>query len=166
MPTSTPTQTSQKAMTKALLSAHQETITTYMYLGLLPFFAGAFGPWIFADNETVLTDIFLHYSTIIYSFLAGSIWAIALFAHNSSNTEFIPRHIHAAILFSLLPFVGYFLPNFHHTSLAMVSFFILLFWEKLFLQDLYPNWYQALRHRITFIAVACHMLVLWNLMKA
>ncbi|MFT6221415.1 MAG: hypothetical protein ACJA0C_000818, partial [Candidatus Endobugula sp.] len=31
------------------LNPHQDTITNYMYLGLLPFFIGAFGPWIFAD---------------------------------------------------------------------------------------------------------------------
>lgn len=153
-------------MTKALLTPHQEIITTYMYLGLLPFFAGAFSPWIFAASETWLTGIFLHYSTIIYSFLAGSLWATALFAHNESNAEFIPRHIHAAIVFSLIPLSGYFLPQIYHAGLAMLSFLVLLFWEKLFLKNLYPNWYQALRHRISFIVVACHMLVLWNLLRA
>lgn len=150
---------------RSRLNPHQDTITNYMYLGLLPFFIGAFGPWIFADAEQWLTDIFLHYSTIIYGFLAGSIWAIALFAHNDNNTEFIKRHIHAAIIFSLMPLAGYFLPPIYHTGVAMVGFLSLLFWEKLFLQDLYPKWYQALRHRITFIAVACHMLVLWNLLR-
>jgi hypothetical protein len=147
------------------LNTHQDTITNYMYLGLLPFFIGAFGPWIFADSERWLTDIFSHYSTIIYSFLAGSIWAIALFAHNDDNANFINRHIHAAIAFSLVPLAGYFLPPIYHAGLAMIGFLILLFWEKLFLQDLYPKWYQALRHRITFIVVACHMLVLWNLLR-
>ncbi|MGS2717230.1 DUF3429 domain-containing protein [Eionea flava] len=148
----------------ALLSPHQDTITNYMYLGLLPFFIGAFGPWIFASQETGLTHLFLHYSTIIFSFLAGSLWAIALFAHTENSAAFIARHIHAAIAFSLLPLAAYFLPLIYHIGLLMIGFLTLLFWEKLFLKTLYPAWYQALRHRVSFIVVACHMLALWNIL--
>lgn len=154
-----PTTESKQA---SLLSPHQETITHYMHLGLLPFFIGAFGPWIFASYEEALTALFLHYSTIIYSFLAGTLWAIALFAHRDDNREYIARHIHIAIACSLLPLAAYVLPPLYHASIAMIGFLALLFWEKLFLKGLYPAWYQALRHRISFIVVACHMLVVWN----
>lgn len=154
----------QQKKVHTLLSPHQDTITNYMYLGLLPFFAGAFGPWVFASQETELTQLFLHYSTIIFSFLAGSLWAMALFSHNEDNAEFIARHIHAAIAFSLLPLTAYFLPPLYHIGLLMIGFLALLFWEKLFLKTLYPSWYQALRHRVSFIVVACHMLTLWNVL--
>lgn len=150
---------------KKLLSSHQATITNYMFLGLLPFFAGALGPWIFADQEVWFTEAFSVYSTVIYAFLSGALWAIALFAHNEENQQFIARHIHVAIICSLVPFLGYFLPLFYQISLLLLGFLALLFWEKLFLSDLYPNWYQQLRHRITFIAVACHMLVIWNIIR-
>lgn len=151
-------------MNATLLSPHKETITNYMYLGLLPFFIGALGPWIFADNETVLSEAFLLYSTVIYAFLSGAIWATALFGHSEATRIFIGRHIHAAIVCSLVPFLSYALPLIYHAAVMLVAYLALLFWEKLFLQDIYPSWYQALRHRITFIAVACHMLVIWNLM--
>jgi hypothetical protein len=153
-------------MKSSLLSPHQDTITNYMYLGLLPFFAGALGPWIFPDSEVWLSRIFLHYSSVIYAFLAGAIWATALLAHDENNHIFIGRHLHAAIAFSLLPVLGYFLPDLYQSGFMLIAFLALLFWEKLFLQEIYPHWYQQLRHRMTFIAVACHMLVLWNLLRA
>ncbi len=136
-----------------------------MYLGLLPFFAGALGPWVLAEHEWWFTQMFLWYSAIIYSFLAGTIWATALFGHNEENKTFIGRHIHAAIIFSLIPLLSVLLPAAFHTGIMLVGFLALLFWEKLFLKPLYPQWYQELRHRITFIAVACHMLVIWNIIR-
>lgn len=150
-------------MKASLLNPHKETITNYMYLGLLPFFAGALGPWIFASSETWLSQTFLMYSTVIYSFLAGTLWASALFGHDEENHIYIGRHIHAAIVCSLIPFFSYFLPMVYHASIMLIAYLALLFWEKLFLQHVQPNWYQLLRHRISFIAVACHMLVVWNL---
>ncbi|ODS22923.1 hypothetical protein AB835_11520 [Candidatus Endobugula sertula] len=143
------------------LNNHQDTITNTMYVGLLPFFAGALGPWIFPETELWLSQAFLLYSTLIFSFLAGAIWAIALFIQH----ELPKRHIYASIIFSLIPLLGYFLPIIFRTTLLLLGFLALLFWEKLFLKNTYPNWYQQLRHRISFIAVACHMLVIWNLMQ-
>ncbi len=151
-------------MNAALLNPHKETITNYMYLGLLPFFIGALGPWVFADYEPWFNDSFLVYSTIIYAFLSGTLWATALFGHSEDKQEFIGRHIHAAIICSLIPLFSYFLPLIYHASIMLLAYLALLFWEKLFLHTIYPSWYQALRHRISFIAVACHMLVIWNIM--
>jgi heme/copper-type cytochrome/quinol oxidase subunit 2 len=148
-----------------IINKHQDTITNYMYLGLLPFFAGALGPWIFAENEWWFTQMFLWYSSIIYSFLAGAIWAIALFAHSEERATYISRNIHAAIIFSLIPLFSVMLPAAYHAGVMLLAFLTLLFWEKLFINVHYPSWYQQLRHRITYIAVACHMLVIWNIIR-
>lgn len=144
------------------INLNQDIITNYMYLGLLPFFACALGPWIFADHEAKLSQIFLFYSSIIFVFLAGSLWAIALF----SNIEHPTRHIHIAIIFSLWPLVSFFLTPILANGLMLAGFLLLLFWEKCFINIIYPNWYQKLRHQITFIVVACHMLVIFNLLKS
>ncbi len=152
-------------MKPSLIAPHQDTITNYMYLGLLPFFIMALGPWIFGDYEVLLSRLFLIYSTIIYAFLAGAIWATALFAHNEDNKIFIGRHLHAAIIASLIPAFSFFLPDLYRAAIMLLSFLALLFWEKLFLHTIYPKWYQQMRHRISFIAVACHMLVIWNLLR-
>jgi hypothetical protein len=140
---------------------HQDSITHYMYLGLLPFFAFALGPWVFIDFEYVLVDLFFFYSTIILVFLAGSIWAISLFA----EIDFRQRHINTAIVFSLWPLVSFFLPKIYGVGLMLVGFLLLLFWEKCFINKVYPSWYQQLRHKITFIVVACHMLTIWNIIR-
>jgi len=143
------------------INENQITITNYMYLGLLPFFACALGPWIFPDTEAKLTQIFLFYSSIIFVFLAGSLWAIALFSEIKHPT----RHIHLAIVFSLWPLASFFLIPILASGLMLLGFLSLLFWEKCFINSIYPSWYQKLRHQITFIVVACHMLVIFNLLK-
>lgn len=149
-------------MNKDEFNQHQTTITNYMYLGILPFFACALGPWVFADYETWLTNIFLFYSSLILVFLAGIIWSIALF----SNIENPRRHIHTAIVFSLWPLAAFSLPPIFGSGLMLLGFLLLLFWEKCFINILYPSWYQKLRHQISFIVVACHMLVIFNLLRA
>lgn len=143
------------------LDQHQNTITNYMYLGLLPFFAGTLGPWVFPDWESWFIDIFFFYSALILVFLSGCLWAVALFSELLQGS----RHIHMAIILSLWPLVAYFLPDIAALSLMMVGFLWLLFWEKCFVNKLYPSWYQKLRHSISFIVVACHMLSIWNLIK-
>ena len=146
-------------MTPSLMNDHQDTITRYMFLGLLPFFIGAFGPWIFASNESWLSDLFLTYSNIILAFLAGIIWSVGLL-NPQTHTQ---RHLHSAIGFSLIPLLAYFCSPIYSVALLAIGFLILLFWENLFLKDIYPKWYAMLRHKITFIVLACHMLVMWNL---
>jgi hypothetical protein len=140
---------------------NQDRITNYMYLGLLPFFAFALGPWVFVNFEYLLVDLFFFYSTIILVFLAGALWAISLFG----EVEFRQRHINMAIVFSLWPLVSFFLPKLFGVLLMMVGFLALLFWEKCFINTIYPSWYHQLRHKITFIVVACHMLTAWNIIR-
>lgn len=148
-------------MQTILIDQHQTTITNYMYLGLLPFFMGALGPWIFADQELWLSNIFLFYSSIILVFLSGTLWGIALF----SNIANPLRHIHCAIVFSLIPFAVHFFSPMLNSVALLISFLLFLFWEKCFINSIYPQWYQKLRHQITFIVAGCHMLVIFNLLK-
>ena len=143
------------------LNKHQDTITNYMYLGLLPFFAGALTPWIFVDYEPIAVDLFFIYSAIILAFLAGIIWAGALLKDEANNQ----RHLHIAIIFSLIPLAAALLPALFKIGLMLLGFLLLLFWEKLFFNHHYANWYQQLRHKITFIVVACHMLTILNIIQ-
>ena len=144
------------------LNKHQDAITNYMYLGLLPFFAGALSPWIFSDYESIAVELFFIYSAIILAFLAGVVWASVLLKDEAHNT----RHLHMAITLSLFPLLAALLPDLYKIGLMFIGFLLLLFWEKLFLNHLYANWYQQMRHKITFIVVACHMLTIWNIIQA
>ena len=139
----------------------QAVVTHYMYLGLLPFFAAALGPWVLVDYTLPLTTFFLFYSVIILVFLTGALWAIALF----TAIEFPRRHIHIAILLSLWPLISNVLSATYAVLFMGAGFLLLLFWEKCFIKPIYPQWYQSLRHKITFIVVACHMLVFFNLIR-
>ena len=155
---------------EAHLDTYKNTITNYMYLGLLPFFMGAFGPWVLIDHEPFFIHAFLAYSSIIFSFLAGTLWTLALFIapQGTIAQEPIPvsRYVHGAIVFSLIPFVAYFLPSLSATVLMLLGFLCLLLWEKKAVNRFYVTWYQTLRHKITFIVIACHMLTLLNIIRA
>lgn len=141
------------------IEKHKNIVSRYMHLGLLPFLAGPFIPWILPDQLNLVTEVFFAYSLIIFAFLSGVIWASALL-----RSEHCPaRNLHLAIIFSLLPFIAVFLPTMAKIGFMMVSFLVLLYWEKRFMSSIYPDWYQQLRHRITFVVVACHMLVIANL---
>ncbi len=153
--------THEKIHKKTHEKLNQTIISNYMYAGVLPFFIGALGPWVFADQENFLTTFFIFYSSLLLVFLTGTLWAIALFSDITSPE----RHRHFAIFFSLWPVIGYFFPAMVTIALLLVGFLLLLFWEKCFINSLYPNWYQKLRHQITFIVVACHMLAIFNLLK-
>lgn len=154
------------------LSEYQDIITNYMYIGLLPFFIGAFGPWVFIDQEPFFIRAFLFYSSLILAFLAGSLWIMAfcintVFITNDSNkVDTSPRNLHSAIIFSLLPLACYFLAPLYATSLMLIGFLLLLLWEKKHINQYYPLWYEALRHKVTFIVIACHMMALLNIIRA
>lgn len=165
---------------KILLSDYQDTITNYMHLGLLPFFIGAFGPWVFIANEPFFIQSFLFYSSLIFVFLAGSVWATALIAtpkntepQNTNIDNDIDNHIHnngsrtihVAMVFSLWPLGCYFLAPLYATGLMLLGFLLLLLWEKKHLNQYYPAWYIDLRHKITFIVIACHMLTILNIIR-
>jgi hypothetical protein len=158
--------------TKSFLDHHQDIITNYMYLGLLPFFIGAFGPWLFIAAEPFLIRLFLFYSSLIFVFLAGSLWAIAIFVNFDSsgvtniNHSHNLRSIHCAIICSLWPLGCYFLSPLYAVPIMLIGFLLLLLWEKKHINLYYPEWYQALRHKITFIVIACHMLVILNIVRA
>jgi hypothetical protein len=139
----------------------QPVITNYTYAGLLPFFASALGPWVFADYTQHFAAFFIFYAAIILVFLAGALWGIALY----SDISLRARHLHTAIFFSLLPLLAYFLPHTIGIGLMLLGFLLLLFWEKCFVNNIYPQWYQTLRHKVTFIVVACHMLMLLTLIR-
>lgn len=148
-------------MANPISDQHQQYINHYMHLGLLPFFTGALGAWVFPQYQDPLHQFFFFYSSLILVFLSGVIWAVALY----SQLEHRLRHSHMAIVLSLWPVACYFMPNLISISMMLLGFLVLLFWEKCFINIAYPTWYQDLRHKITFIVVACHMLTIFNIMN-
>ncbi|MBX2807432.1 MAG: DUF3429 domain-containing protein [Cellvibrionaceae bacterium] len=148
-------------MNTAPLDQHQTIITHYTYLGLLPFFAGAVGPWLAPDLRYVFIDFVLLYAAIILAFLAGTLWCVALLGAVQPQR----RQIHAAIVFSLWPLISHLLAYGNQIGAMLMGFLLLLFWEKCFINSLYPQWYQQLRHRVSFIVAACLMLLFFNLLS-
>lgn len=140
-------------------------VTQYMYLGLIPFFIGAIGPWLHDSWTQALSQFFIAYAAIILAFLAGALWGISLF----SSVNVSSKQLHAAITFSLIAFIPViqFLPisDVYRVICLGIGFLCLLNWEKRTLASLYPAQYLQFRHKISFIVLGCHMLVVWNLIR-
>lgn len=133
------------------------------YLGLLPFFMGATGPWIFPEGRVWLTNALLWYSLAIFSFLCGSIWGVVLQrAVPARNVHFI-----VAKLFLILAWIAVFLPVAYALGALIVYYIALYQWERLthLKHALGPD-YLLLRQQLTWPAVACHMLALFNTIRA
>ncbi len=129
------------------------------YLGLLPFFAGALGPWVFIEQESQFVEFFTIYSFIILSFMAGCAWAYGVFA-GASHPQFA---INLGLSIIGVALVASLTPTLASIGLLAFGFFLLWFGEKLWLAQDYPDWYQQLRHKLTWIVIACHMLTVWNI---
>ena len=137
----------------------QNTILQYTYTGALPFFALSITPWISPDSKYIAIDLFLLYSTLILNFLAGTFWVLGITKHGEK-----PRyHLHAAIFLSLWGFLSHLLPYKPQIVCLAIGLLEKLWREKRFFSAFYTDWYQQLRHRITYIVLGCHLFAFWGI---
>jgi hypothetical protein len=140
-----------------------ETPTNLGYLGLIPFFLGAVGPWVFYDRLEWLTSALMWYSLAALAFLSGSIWGIVLHRPVSA------RRLHFAVAssFMLLGWIAIFFSPLYALGMLMFLHVALYYWERYthLKHALGPD-YLLLRQQLTWPAVACHMLALFNLIRA
>jgi hypothetical protein len=132
------------------------------YLGLLPFFMGAMGPWVFHDALGWLTHGILWYSLAIFSFLCGSIWGLVL------QRDVPARRVHLITCkcFLLLGWIAIFLPVPYALGMLIVCYVALYQWERhTHLKHALGPDYLHLRQQLTWPAVACHMLALFNTIR-
>lgn len=133
------------------------------YLGLIPFFLGAVGPWVFYDQLEWFTSAILWYSLAKICFLGGSIWGVVL--HRPVPARRL--HFIVATSFLLLGWVAIFFPPVYALGALMCLHVALYYWERYthLKHALGPD-YLLLRQQLTWPAVACHMLALFNIIRA
>ena len=133
------------------------------FFGLIPFILLAAGPWVFYEHTAVLLQAFRLYSALILAFTAGILWGVRLSGREPG------RNSDAAGLWVAAGIAGVALASlFIPTRLALVAlvaaFIFLLQWER---RTVFPvraeDGYAAMRQRLTWTAVACHLLAFWNL---
>ena len=144
-------------------SLSMDTARNLAYLGSLPFLAGAVGPWVFYDAREWLTRAFLLYSLAVFSFLCGSIWSTTLQRPVPARRA----HLFASQGFMVSGWIALFLPHGWGLGLLIVCYLALYGWERHthLKHELGPE-YLLLRQQLTWPVVACHMLALFNLIRA
>lgn len=133
------------------------------YLGLLPFLIGATGPWVFPDARDWLSHALLWYSLAIFSFLCGSIWGVVL------QRDVPGRKIHLIVakVFLVAAWIAIFLPVAYALGMLIICYVALYQWERhTRLKHALGVDYLLLRQQLTWPAVACHMLALFNTIRA
>lgn len=134
-------------------------ITNTGYLGLLPFFIGALGPWLLIAYESVLIELFIAYSIMILGFMSGCVWALGAFG----SLEHPIRLLYAGLLPIGLIVVALVVPPVWSIGLLALGYALLLLSERAFLSQYYPAWYQQLRRRLTWTVLSCHLLCFFNI---
>lgn len=144
-------------------SLPMETARNLGYLGLVPFIVGAVAPWIFYDAGEWFTHALLWYSLAIFSFLCGSIWGVVL----QAPVPMRKVHLIVAKCFLVLGWIAIFLPPAQGLGMLIVCYVALYFWERCtHLKFTLGADYLHLRQQLTWPAIACHMLALFNVIRA
>ena len=135
------------------------SVTNAGFAGLLPFFMTALGPWIFIEYEPLLIALFVVYSTIILAFMAGSLWAVSVFTE--APRPLFYRYTSLGVIGLII--IGALIGGLTQLLLMALGYCTLWLAEKLYLAGFYPDWYNTLRHKLTWIVIGCHMLCIFNL---
>lgn len=129
------------------------------FLGLIPFIAGATGPWVLYDHTAWILKGFHFYSAGMLAFIAGSVWGVRL---DYQKTD--PGTLIMSVTVALIAIGSLLLPVRPALILLALAFLFLLQWER---RNVFPtvaaDWYPMLRQRLTWTVVACHMFALFNL---
>lgn len=129
------------------------------FFGLVPFILLAAGPWVFYEHTALLLQGFQIYSATILAFMAGTLWGVCL-----GRQEADPGSLLVAAGIALAAMISFVLPGRTTLALLAAGFLLLLQWER---RNIFPavtdDWYPMLRQRLTWTALACHVVAFWNL---
>lgn len=129
----------------ALADRHQTAAAWMGYLGLLPFFAGAAGPWLGIDW---LAGWLLAYGAVILSFVGAIHWGVAMGRRNSA-----PEWFYASVTPALAGWVALLLPRLIGLPLLAAAFVGWRLWEYRGSAPGLPRWFRRLRTALTIGAV-------------
>lgn len=144
----------------------KSSVYLFSVAGLIPFLYLAICSWVpslyVLDLEMDVAYVFRLYSTIILSFLAGSLWSFGLIATQlKTQVEIRSRSlIWSAIALSLLAWGNLFIPA--RAALFVGAMLFLVVWQieqKTELARSYPMWYANMRARLSMAVAACHIII-------
>lgn len=128
------------------------------YAGLIPFIACLYLDTTNISWHLSFEQVFIIYSAIILSFLAGSLWRI-----NKNNTSASINII--SNVFSLLAFSSLLIPSHIALIVLAISFLILFLYENYLckLDNISDNNYIKMRLKLTLIVIFLHTfgIILW-----
>lgn len=132
------------------------------YAGLIPFLITALWAWFDPSHQPWANQLFVYYSAIILSFMAGTLWGRTLHTDIASHPQavFITTNIVAVTAWLVLA-LGFLTIA---TGVLLLGFVAILWTELRYLRSTpasYPN-YATMRFVLTTIVVACHLLMLFS----
>lgn len=144
------------------------TVHLFSIAGLIPFVYFAVCSWFPSLSIFEASSVFLFkvYAAIILSFLAGALWASGLFSQvliNSCKSKVQLRSrslLWSGIMLSLLAWGNLFISD--KAGLFVGAMLFLAVWQieqKTELTKCYPNWYTALRAKLSMTVGALHILI-------
>ncbi|TNC92768.1 MAG: hypothetical protein CSH36_02805 [Thalassolituus sp.] len=129
------------------------------YAGLLPFFFSLIAEVAGLEGAA---DIFRSYSVVILAFMAGACWGVGQVRPERRRSV----ELTLAIAVSLLAMLMYFMPLLIALPGLLVGYWTLVWLEREPLyRQAYRRDYRQLRWVLTVTVSACHLLLIWLLLR-
>jgi Protein of unknown function (DUF3429) len=125
------------------------------YLGLLPFILSLAASLFIQDWHDKAVQIFIFYSAIILSFLAGSLWRVKAAGNNN-------KHLAVSNLFSLIAFTALLMPTLISLMVLAIGFLSLFYYESFMKRNNDKKAaYLKMRFNLTSLVVLLHATALY-----
>ena len=132
------------------------------YLGLVPMIGCVAGIW-FTHNP-VLVPLFIYFSAIILSFMAGTLWGALIPLINRTPQATLTLFLTNGVALSAWA-VLLLDPCTAAVTLFIGFALILAFESRLAVGEQFPDWYHKLRRRLTTIVLGLNVLYIFALFR-
>ena len=132
------------------------------YSGLLPMLACLGGIWLWPHLTDQLTYIAAIYVGVIFSFLGGIQWGMAVQADATNTPDAGVMRLIIGVIPALITLCALVIPTFYGSTLLILGLWLLLGFEWRYRKSLaLPIWYMPLRINLTILLSGSLTAVLW-----
>ena len=136
------------------------------YLGLIPFIVFVLGLWITNNPEAKgqLAVLFLYYSVVILSFMAGTLWGALIPLVDRTPQAIMTMVLIIGIVISA--WCALLLDLVTAAAILFIGYALVLAYERrLAVGEQFPDWYHNSRKKLTFIVLGLHVLYGFGLFR-
>lgn len=132
-------------------------------LGLVPFFAGAVGVWVWPEQVLSIVHFYFLFSAGVLAFMAGVYWPVAMQLDRCAYPVSPMTAILLSQIFFVLAGLALLVPLTYRPGFFAALYLLLYTTDRFLLRGFWPDWYMRLRLLLTLAVTATQVAVGWAL---